>query len=211
MNKQQLIDDILTFWFADIGNDFDIKAQHKLWYFGGPDLDEEIRRRFGAAVETALACDSAGQWSPQYRLWLETCEGAMALVLLLDQFTRNIYRGQARAFSGDAGAQGIVKKGLQRGLDRQLSYVQRTFFYMPLEHSESMEDQTLCVDLFSQLLQEVPTEGKETIASSLRFAEQHREIIANFGRFPYRNAVLGRDSTAEEVAYLEGGGARFGQ
>ena len=132
-------------------------------------------------------------------------------MILLDQFTRNIYRGDARAFAGDPQARELVKQGLATGLDKALTPIQRSFFYMPLEHSESLQDQDQCVALFEQLLEEVPQQGKAVIQSSLDFAIKHRDIIRQFGRFPHRNQAIGRSSTPEEQAYLNSGGARFGQ
>ncbi|ARN73651.1 DUF924 family protein [Oceanicoccus sagamiensis] len=201
--EQQAIDDILRYWFADIGAGFEVTAQHKLWYSGGPAVDKAIERQFGGWVAQALEGELAA--------WQATAQGTLALVILLDQFTRNIYRGSAQAFAGDPLAQTLVKQGLRAGLDSQLTAVQRSFFYMPLEHSESIADQQTCVALFEQLLGEVPAAGKATIQSSLDFALKHRDIIAQFGRFPHRNEALGRGTTAQEQAYLSGGGARFGQ
>ena len=202
-NNDELIEDILQFWFADIGDGFDAAQQNKLWFLGGIDADDRIRERFGPIAEQALA----GGLSR----WKGLPEGIMALIILLDQFPRNIFRGQAKAFSGDSQAKQLVHWGLKEGMDKRLTYMQRSFFYMPLEHSEDLEDQILSVQLFEQLLEEVPAKGKATIEGSLRYAEQHRDIIQQFGRFPHRNALLQRDPTRQELEYLAGGGARFGQ
>lgn len=197
------IADILNYWFGDIGDGFELGAQSQLWFQGDADTDRDIRERFGDWVTRALA----GELSA----WCERADACLALVLLLDQFTRNIYRGQARAFAGDTLARDVVVDALQRGFDRQLPFIQRTFFYMPLMHSEQLADQRRCVALFEALLNEVPEAGRAIIANNLRFAEQHRDLIEQFGRFPYRNDVLGREPTVAERDYLEQGGARFGQ
>ncbi|MFT5691755.1 MAG: hypothetical protein ACI92E_001085 [Oceanicoccus sp.] len=195
--------DILNYWFGDIGESFDVREQHKVWYGGSAETDEHIRQQFGLRVELAI--------SGQLGSWQNTAMGTLALVLVLDQFTRNIFRGTVQAFAGDYLALRVVKDSVERGVDNQLSIVQKSFFYMPFEHSESLQDQNLSVDLFTNLLDDAPADGKATVESSLKFAQKHRDIIRGFGRFPHRNKILKRQSTAEELAYLAGGGARFGQ
>ncbi len=197
------VEAILDFWFDGIGDGFAIERQSRLWFGGGEAVDREIRRRFSDDVERAVA--------GQLDHWRDTPASALALVILLDQFTRNTWRGDAKAYAGDERAREVVEQALANGFDRQLSYMQRTFFYMPLMHSERLSDQWRCEALFEALLAEVPAQGKSAINNNLRFARQHRELIETFGRFPYRNAVLGRESTAAEAAYLAHGGARFGQ
>ncbi len=198
----QAIATIIEYWFAGT-DDYDFKDQHKLWYGGAAEVDGQIKQQFGPYVEAAMA--------GQLVTWTETALGALALVILLDQFTRNIYRGSAQAFAGDECARKVLYAALEQGVDRQLSIVQRSFFYMPLEHSELLADQDRCVALFQLLLDEVPSQGKKVIANSLDFAIKHRDIIARFGRFPHRNLAMGRTSTALEQAFLKDGGARFGQ
>lgn len=197
------INEILDFWFADIGTEFNVTAQKGIWWGGDKSVDREIDQRFGSMV-TAAKNGLLSMWEADHR-------GCLALVLLLDQFSRNIYRGSADAFSGDKMALDIAKMALTRQFDRLMTPVQRSFLYMPFEHSELLSNQERAISLFKQLLEEVPESGEKTIQSSLDFAEKHRSIIARFGRFPHRNAVLSRDTTVEEKAYLEGGGARFGQ
>ena len=194
---------VLDYWFADIGDSFDTKPHHKRWFGGSGVVDQQIRTQFLAQVEQALA----GELSH----WAETAEGMLALTILLDQFTRNIYRGTGKAFAGDNSAQVLVRQGLQCGIDQQLSIIQRTFFYMPLMHAEDLAAQQQCMECFKQLQESAPAAGKATIQSNLDSAERHLRIIEQFGRFPYRNAALGRESTATELAYLSRGGARFGQ
>lgn len=174
----------------------------KQWFGGGPELDAQIRQLFGAQVAQALD-GGLVDWEaePLHRL---------ALVILLDQFTRNIFRGQARAFAGDTRAQQLVREAQAQGLDEQLPWVGRVFLYMPLMHAEDLALQEECVRRFTHLVAAAPTELRATMADNLRFAEQHRDIIARLGRFPYRNAALGRSSTAQEIEFLQNG-PRFGQ
>lgn len=202
-DAQSLIGSIIDYWFADIGEGFDLKQQHKRWYFGGREVDDDIERRFKSWVDKAL--------SGHLNNWADTAEGVLALVLLLDQFPRHIYRGSAGAFAGDDLALQWVHQALLKGHDRQLTAVQRSFFYMPLEHAESLLEQDRCIELFEQLLAEVPEQGKVAIQSSLDFAIKHRHIIQRFGRFPHRNQALGRIASADEEAFLLEGGARFDQ
>ena len=193
----------INFWFADTLDGGDIGAQNKIWFGASATTDATLRRLFGDQVRQAIAGD--------LHHWCQQPVSTMALVLLLDQFTRNIFRGDARAFSGDELACSTVKQAIAAGVDRQLPILYRTFFYMPLEHSESLADQQQCVDLFEQLLAAADSSAAAMVASSLSYAKKHRTVIAQFGRFPHRNCALQRQSTAAELAYLTAGGARFGQ
>jgi uncharacterized protein (DUF924 family) len=130
--------------------------------------------------------------------WLETADGGLALLVLFDQFTRNVWRGSNKAFAFDALARTIARAMIDRGLDRDVPDDRRSFVYMPFMHSEDLADQDLAIELFSTRM----PEGN----NNLHHARQHRDVIEKFGRFPYRNAALGRESTPEEIAYLEGGG-----
>ncbi len=201
--EQSAITAILDYWFADIGDGFDIKSQQKIWYLGDETVDNDIQQRFGDWVERALARELDN--------WCVTPEGTLALVLLLDQFTRNIYRNSAKAFSGDELARQIVNDALAMSVEQKLTSIQHTFLYMPFMHSESLDDQERCIALFETLLQAVPAEGKRCIEGNLDFAIQHKNIIEAYGRFPYRNAVLGRENTEHELNYLNNGGSSFGQ
>ncbi|MDW5443371.1 DUF924 family protein [Polaromonas sp. SM01] len=194
---------VLDFWLGDgLALGWPSRDMGKYWFTGGPELDEQIRQLFGTQV--ALALDGGlVDWeaAPLHRL---------ALVILLDQFPRNIFRGQAKAFAGDTRAQQLVNEALAQGLDEHLPWVGRMFLYMPLMHAEDLALQEECVRRFARLAAAVPAELRATITSSLRFAEQHRDIIARLGRFPYRNTALGRSSTAQEIEFLQNG-PRFGQ
>ena len=187
--------DINAFWLGPSPTDLGAaRAASRRWYVVDDRLDEEIRRQFG----TAMAQARTGALSD----WRETSDGALALVILLDQFTRNAYRGAAAAFSGDAMAREVATGALDRGLDRALPIPGRLLLYHPFEHSEELEDQQRSVTLFSELVADSPSEWGEYIDSFLRYARAHLEVIDQFGRFPHRNAALGRESTPAEQEWL---------
>src|SRR5690606_25841534 len=167
-----------------------------------PAQDEDLRRRFGDLVEQALDGGLAD--------WAESPLGLLALLLLLDQLPRNLYRRQTRAFAGDARAQALVQAAIAQGIDAQLPVVGRVFFYMPLVHGESLALQDQAVRCFERLRAEAPALCHESIDQNLAFARLHRDIVARFGRFPHRNAVLERENTPEETEFLRDG-PRFGQ
>lgn len=185
---------ILDFWFGE--------GMSKRWFSGGPELDEEIRSRFGKQVALAQA-GGLTDWEadPQSRL---------ALVIVLDQFSRNIFRGKSKAFAGDERAQQLVTDALARGFDAELPWMGRVFLYMPLMHAESLALQEESVKRFTALEAAVPDDLRASVQSSLDYARQHRDIIARLGRFPYRNSALGRTNTALEFDFLKNG-PRFGQ
>lgn len=176
------IDDILQFWFGPKGAP---DERREAWFKVDAAFDDAIRRNFGYELEAALA-DGFEEWSG-------TADGNLALILLLDQFTRNLFRGHAKAYAGDARALRLAKSALARGHDCELGEIRRGFLYLPFEHSESPADQERSVELFEALGDEV----------SLDFAIRHRDVIARFGRFPSRNQTLGRDSTPDEIAFLK--------
>jgi len=189
--------DVLDFWFlpaGDTGHD-DFRVE---WFRKDGDFDDSIRARFGGAIEAALAGGFAD--------WEETAEGGLALILLLDQFTRNLFRDTARAFAGDARALSIAHDMVASGRDKNLPPIRRWFVFMPFEHSESLLDQERSVALFAGLRREAQQPAFE---SAYDYAVRHREIIERFGRFPHRNAALGRASTPEETAFLLQPGSGF--
>jgi uncharacterized protein (DUF924 family) len=189
------ITDILDFWFAP-----DSRPDHRdpggrdleRWFAPDPAFDDAIRTHFTAALERAVRGELDG--------WAETAEGALALTVLLDQFPRNMFRGQARAFAADGKALAVARLALARGFDQVVPAMWRKFFYLPFEHAEDGEAQARSVALFR---------GSGD-SRGLRYAEMHREIIDRFGRFPHRNPILGRASTPEEQAWLAAGGETFG-
>lgn len=170
---------VLAFW-RDAGP--------KKWFLKDEAFDASIRERF-AALHLRAASGELDHWA-------DTPDGALALILLLDQFSRNLYRGSALAFAQDGRARRIARRAIEAGFDREVDPAFRTFFYLPFEHSEAIADQELCVRLSHQL-------GDR---DSLHWARIHEQIIRRFGRFPHRNKALGRDTTPAEQAFLEAGG-----
>lgn len=186
---------IIAFWLGPSPTDCDAaKTASGRWYAEDDQLDHEIRRKFSEAIEQAL--------SGALSSWEETAEGALALVILLDQFTRNAYRGSPDAFSGDAMAREVAARALGKGLDLDLPIPGRLLLYHPFEHSEDREDQRRSVALFAGLAVLSRSDWREYVDSFLRYARAHQEVIERFGRFPHRNAVLGRESTPAEREWL---------
>ena len=173
------------------------------WFGAEAGRDAEIRERFGALLEQA----AAGELSA----WSDGPRRRLSLILLLDQFPRNMFRGTAQAFAYDEQALSLTLSGMQAGADGALDFAERLFFYMPLQHAESLEAQEESLAAFRRLVAEAPADLHATFADTLRFAEEHRSIIERFGRFPHRNVLLGRTSTREEAEWLQEGGRTFGQ
>ena len=182
------VDDILEFWFGRPEDDRFGELRDK-WFKKEPAFDAEIRQRFLAIYQRT----AAGELDDL----TETAKGALALIVVLDQFPRNMFRGQPGMYATDEKARALARLALDREFDRQLVPVQRIFLYLPFEHSETLADQNLSVALF-EALPAIPSRDNES-SSALR----HREIIERFGRFPHRNAILGRDTTPAETAFLE--------
>jgi uncharacterized protein (DUF924 family) len=198
-----LATEILDFWLGDgLALGWPSEDLNRRWFLGGAALDADIRSRFGQAVQSAMQRELTD--------WEASLHSRLALVILLDQFSRNVFRGTARAFDGDAHARQLTLQTLAQHEDRLLPWIGRVFLYMPLMHAEDLALQEKCVACFSQLVAEAPAALKPKLQGNLDFAIQHQAIIARFGRFPYRNAALGRTSTAEEEEFLRDG-PRFGQ
>lgn len=178
---------VLAYWFGELGE--------KGWYVANPQVDETIRQRFGDLPDRALAGDLDA--------WLDTAPGALALVITLDQFPRNLYRGEARAFDYDAKALGVAESAIERGHDLATQRPDRQFFYMPFEHAEDLEHQERAVALFEERMPGSPNGHFHVKA--------HRDVIRRFGRFPFRNAALGRENTPQEEEYLAGDGYQPGK
>ncbi len=172
---------VLQFWFDEHAKD---------WFVKNAAFDAEIRERFLPLCEDAAAGRIAH--------WADEPRSALALVIVLDQFPRNMFRGTARAFATDPDARAIARRILERGWDKGMTQAERLFAYLPFEHSESLEDQDLSCELM-----------KDFDAEQLRYAIRHREIIERFGRFPHRNAILGRQSTPAEIEFLKQPGSGF--
>jgi uncharacterized protein (DUF924 family) len=196
------VETLLAFWFGEDADDATIAGrQAALWWKKNPAMDEQCRRLFLPQVEAAAA--------GRLDTWAASARGRLALILLTDQLPRNIWRGTARAFAADALAQRHCLEGLDAGEDRALRPVERVFFYLPLEHAESLPLQQRCVELFGALSGAVPAAARDRFDGYRDYALRHRDIIARFGRFPHRNAALGRASTPEETAFLATPGSAF--
>ena len=186
---------VLDFWFLPAGH-AGHGAYRPEWFRKDGAFDAAIRANFGADVERALDGTASDG----------TDETLLARILLLDQFTRNIYRNTPRAFAGDAQAKALAETLVTAGRDKNLSPWQRWFAYLPFEHGESLLDQERSVALFSALAREMQHEAFD---SACDYAVRHREVIARFGRFPHRNSILGRESTASEIEFLKQPGSSF--
>ena len=202
--------DVREFWFGRSAPRADELADRMEFWFGTHDSadtqrahDEEIRRRFGHLVELAARGELDG--------WADSPRRRLSLILLLDQFPRHIYRGTRRAFASDEKALSLTLSGVQSGADAALDRIERLFFYMPLQHSESLEVQDESVAAFRRLLGETADELAPQLAEALESAQAHRSIIERFGRFPHRNRALGRVSTKEEREFLASETHAFGQ
>jgi uncharacterized protein (DUF924 family) len=186
--------EVLEFWFgADLGAG--TMAPRSQWFSADPRFDETIVRRFGALLESALAGECEH--------WTQAPLPTLAYILVLDQFTRNAFRGTPRGFAGDPRALAAARRAVEAEWDSRLAPLQRWFCYMPFEHSESLADQEESLRLFGALREDPQAGG------AWPWAVSHHRVIERFGRFPHRNAILGRESTPEELAFLEEPGSRF--
>ncbi len=196
------VETILHYWFGSSDDDAKIiRGKSGLWWKKNHEVDEEIRRRFEMVLEAELKNELTS--------WGNNPREQLTRILLLDQFPRNMYRDTAHAFACDERARRLAHAVLTQGTDRKLRPVERVFIYLPFEHSEDVQDQATSVRLFAALAEEVPATLKQAFQNFLDFAEKHKEIIDRFGRFPHRNALLGRDSTPEELEFLKGPGSSF--
>ncbi len=195
---------VLDFWFGELDAEgLPRQEKEKRWFGGGKAMDDEIAARFAHLHRQA----AQGALDP----WCQSVLGRLALILLLDQFSRHLYRGQAQAFSCDDRALALCREGLARGEDRQLALAHRLFFYMPLQHAEQLSAQRLGVERLTLWLPSLTGAARKRVAEGLRFQQAHLEIIERFGRFPHRNRALGRANRADEEHYLAQGAPRFGQ
>jgi uncharacterized protein (DUF924 family) len=193
---------VLDFWFGSDPDDAVVaRAKGDLWWKSDAATDDVLRARFADLVEQA----GRGEMDE----WAATPRGLLALILLMDQFPRNIHRNTPSAFLFDPVARAHCRDGMRRGFDARLRPIERVFHYLPLVHAESLRDQDESISLFSGLAREANADTRELFDGYLRYAERHREIISRFGRFPHRNAILGRTPTAEEIAFLQTPGSSF--
>jgi len=192
-------DEVLAFWFGPPGS-APLSSSTK-WWTKDAAFDQEIGARFGSTMTAAAA--------GELDAWKSTPRGRLALVILLDQFSRNVYRGHARSFAQDARARDLALEALDSGEDRQLEPIERAFLYMPLMHAENADLQRKCIAAFERLCDVAPADLQKYTANNLDYAKKHAEIIERFGRFPHRNEILGRESTPEEVDFLKQPGSSF--
>ena len=199
---QERAEEVLEYWFGLDEDDAKVAEDKSgLWWGHAEDTDQEIRQRFEGLMEEAQSGDLDH--------WQSTARGRLALIVLLDQFSRNVYRGTARMFAQDGVARSLTLGGLENGQYSELRPIERVFFLLPLEHSEELTDQNLMVEHVTRLAKEVPPQWTELFEHYIDFAEAHRKIIRRFGRFPHRNEILSRDSSEEEVEFLKEPGSSF--
>jgi uncharacterized protein (DUF924 family) len=203
-DDQARIDAVLSFWFTDGALSApEIDRRMDTWFGGDEVFDHEIKKAFANDVERA----SEGALDH----WAHQSNGRLALILLLDQFRRNMYRNTAAAFSMDKAALKLCVEGAMAKEDQGLSPIQRAFFYMPLQHAESRKVQAKSVELYNRLAEVVSPSYRETFQTIAQFAELHYDIVEQYGRFPHRNILLNRENTPEEDEYLSGDAPDFGQ
>lgn len=187
---------ILDYWFNDVNENVEkLEERNALWWAKNPETDQHILQHFSNLHQQAV--------QQQYQHWTRTPKGRLAAVILLDQFSRNMFRNDARAFAQDSQALNIALEGIERGEDQQLEPLERAFLYMPLEHAEDLSLQNRCIDLFEKLSNEAPHNLKDYLLFMLDYAKKHQKIIKQFGRFPHRNSILSRQSTEEEIEFLK--------
>ena len=201
---QSRIEAILSFWFKEQELSApQIDRRMDMWFGEDPVFDHEIEKEFADDVEAACAGN--------LNHWAAESHGRLALIILIDQFRRNIHRNTAEAFSNDRLALKLCVEGAMEKKDRSLTPIQRVFFYMPLQHAESRKVQAKSLELYNRLAEAVSPTYRETFLTVAQFAELHKDIIDQFGRFPHRNTLLNRENTAEEAEYLAGDSPDFGQ
>ncbi|MGB5511985.1 MAG: DUF924 family protein [Woeseiaceae bacterium] len=198
------IEDVLTFWFKEHALSApQIDRRMDIWFGADPIFDHEITKEFSNDVELA----SAGKLD----YWAESPRGRLALIIMIDQFRRNIHRNTAQAFSKDTLALKYCVEGAIKKHEQDLAPIEKVFFYMPLQHAESRKVQAKSVLLYKRLIASASPTYRETFETVLQFAELHKDIIDQFGRFPHRNTLLNRANTPEENEYLSGDSPDFGQ
>ena len=195
---------VLDLWFRERAHDMPgVDARMDFWFGEDPELDIQIRHRFGGLIKRAAAAE--------LEHWATIPLGRLALIIVIDQFRRNVYRGKPEAFSHDRAALKLTVEGAIAKHDKSLSLIQRAFFFMPMQHVESRKVQNKAVAVYEGLARKCSEAERSTFETFAHFAELHRDIVEQFGRFPHRNAILGRDNTALEAEYLSDDAPDFGQ
>jgi uncharacterized protein (DUF924 family) len=195
--------DIHRFWFQDcLTCPQELENRKADWFGGGKSFDDTIRRAYCDLPDRAL--------NDEFDHWQKDPLSVISLILILDQFPRNMYRGTARSFAYDDKARLVAQAAIDLGIDGKVHPLEATFIYLPFEHSEDPRDQVTSVGLFERLAQTAPTEFREHLESAVEYARKHQDILSRFSRFPHRNQALGRSTTAAEQAYLNSGGDTFG-
>lgn len=199
MSKMEAVWD---FWFGKLDDEGCASEERaKSWFTKNPDFDQEIREKFEGLYEEIVA--------GEHEDWLETVRGLLSYVIVLDQFSRNMFRDTAKMYAADEKALAVAKKGIERGDDKELPFAARKFLYMPLMHSEDLADQQRCQQLFEQWRDEEEGEKREELEVNVGYAIRHLVIVERFGRFPHRNWILGRETTEEEEEFLKTPGSSF--
>ena len=193
---------VVTFWFGDLSETGRASSTHESrWWSKDSAFDQEIRDRFLGTYKNVVSRSLEG--------WLTEPKSRLAYIIVLDQFSRNMFRNTAEMYAADEQAQQAVLSGLEQEVERNYACDERAFFYMPLMHAEQLTLQNRCVELFGQLRQESHASNRQYLDRVYGFAVQHRDIVERFGRFPHRNELLGRDSTPVEVEFLKQPGSSF--
>ncbi len=189
-------EDVLDFWFGQPATTPDeLMAKVRRWFRGGVELDRDVGERFGDTVKAAL--------EGKLDAWAETVRGRLALVIVLDQFTRNVFRNNAKTYAGDEKAQALVVEAFDRKLDEELGPIERLFLSMPLLHSEKLEHQKRVSAIAKENAKRARPVESKIFEMNLEQAVKYEGIVSRFGRFPHRNAILGRTSTPEEIEFLK--------
>lgn len=197
-----LAEEIIQFWFGTLKDASDLaEDKAKLWFASSKEFDKLVQDKFNKYLDLAV--------EGKLDYLKETPKGRLSLVILLDQFPRNIYREGPKAFAYDNKALSLALEGLERGVDKELYFIERTFFYMPFQHSEDIKIQELSLKTFDQLRKEVPSHLKETFDLQYQYALAHYDLIKEFGRFPHRNQMLNRPSTETELEFLQKNGRGY--
>ncbi len=187
------IQHILNYWF-DYANQPATLFNRAMWWKINPEIDNQIKAQFENLRNKAV--------KGELNAWLKSPKGTLAYVILIDQFSRNLYRNSPKMYEDDILAINASKDAIEKGFDQKLTLTERVFLYLPLEHSENLDDQNRNVILFEKLVEDSPNETKEIAQNYLKYAKEHQSIIKQFNRFPHRNKILGRDSTPAEIEFL---------